>query len=180
MNKKRRGAEAARKFTDAQQERQIAKELEEKGEHGPYDQAHSITGKPRKFCATRLSRQRESSASSACARASASVSTKTLKSSARTKRFLRTKSTIRSSATSSPKSLASSTIQRTMKWTLRRWPTRFGKTPATPIRSSKRLSLICPVWSFPPRPVCRSRPTRSRSRPSTRLRRHGLRPHCRW
>ena len=37
MNKKRRGAEADRKFTEAQQERQIAKELEEKGEHGPYD-----------------------------------------------------------------------------------------------------------------------------------------------
>jgi len=37
MNKKRRGAEAARKVTEAQQERQIAKELEEKGEHGPYD-----------------------------------------------------------------------------------------------------------------------------------------------
>jgi hypothetical protein len=28
---------AARKFTKAQQERQIGKELEQKGEHGPYD-----------------------------------------------------------------------------------------------------------------------------------------------
>jgi hypothetical protein len=37
MNKKRRGAEAARKFTEAQQERQIGKELEQKGEHGSYD-----------------------------------------------------------------------------------------------------------------------------------------------